>query len=388
MPKVQKTLIPESDMDAKLFEHPLYIPTSLECSEAKSCFNNFLHCLSDVYYQTDMEGVILAISPSAEAHLGYKPEEMVGKKMADFYFSPEDRQKVVEEFVSHQGRITRVIAALRHKTGDIVWASTDAAIRFGSKGEPLFIEGLSRNVSKEKKLELELQQEITKRKLLVQVLCHDLVTPLNNVLGILALSEREVLESLDALKSSATSGVELISLVRYMQVFEEEGSQFSLTKVNVSQVLEAVKENFKAKLEHKKITLSLQTQPDLFVLAEPISLKNSVLGNFVSNAIKFSEARSTIEMVAQREGDWVSICVNDHGIGMSQRMKEQLFTLGKTTSRKGTANEDGSGWGMKLANFFIEKYQGRIEVVSHNEIENPKNIGTSIKALIPVFKQN
>jgi K+-sensing histidine kinase KdpD len=56
-----------------------------------------------------------------------------------------------------------------------------------------------------------------------------------------------------------------------------------------------------------------------------------------------------------------------------------LFDLAKSQSRKGTAGEKGTGFGMLLMHKFITQFGGRVEVVSRDVAQYPENHGTEFK---------
>lgn len=109
--------------------------------------------LPDVFYRTDMLGMITMISPSCFDILGYRQESMMGTPMASYYESPDDRLRVVQSIVDGNGSATKVEAALRHRNGNRVWISTNAVIRLGEDGKPYCIEGVARDITERKGME-------------------------------------------------------------------------------------------------------------------------------------------------------------------------------------------------------------------------------------------
>ena len=120
--------------------------------ELKSIFEQ----LPDVFYRTNMQGIITKISPSCFDVIGYRPEVMVGTAMAYYYETPEARQKVVQAITQGGGKAIRVEAGLRHKNGSIIWISTNAFVRYGPDGKPIDIEGVARDISERKRMEDQL----------------------------------------------------------------------------------------------------------------------------------------------------------------------------------------------------------------------------------------
>ncbi len=129
-----------------------------ELVETKAQLHSIMDNMSDTIYQTNMEGDITLVSNCAESLLGYKPEEMIGTKMASYYWSPEEREKVVNAIVENKGKVTNVEAILRRKNGSPVWISTNAYVKKDGKGNPVSIEGLARDVTTQKELEKKLEK--------------------------------------------------------------------------------------------------------------------------------------------------------------------------------------------------------------------------------------
>lgn len=129
-----------------------------ELVEAKAQLGSIMDNISDTVYQTNMDGEVTLISKSVESLLGYKPEEMLGSKLADYYWSPEERAKVVNAIVQNDGVITNVEAILKRKNGSPVWISTNAYVKKNEKGEAQSIEGLARDVTVQKEMEKKLEK--------------------------------------------------------------------------------------------------------------------------------------------------------------------------------------------------------------------------------------
>jgi len=109
--------------------------------------------LPDIFYRTDMQGILTRVSPACYDILGYRMEELLGTPLANYYKTPEERQKVVMAIIAGGGKAMRVEAALRHKNGSTVWISTSAIVRLGPDGQPIFIEGMARDVTESKGME-------------------------------------------------------------------------------------------------------------------------------------------------------------------------------------------------------------------------------------------
>jgi signal transduction histidine kinase len=115
--------------------------------------------------------------------------------------------------------------------------------------------------------------------------------------------------------------------------------------------------------ENKSITLTESVDESMQVLADKNQIL-TVLRNFISNAIKFTNQKGLINVTAREVGDTIQISVMDTGVGMSKEVLAKLFHLEHKHSTKGTANEKGTGLGLILCKEFVEKNKGIVTVES------------------------
>ena len=74
--------------------------------------------------------------------------------------------------------------------------------------------------------------------------------------------------------------------------------KLDVKQININEIISDLIFFLKDKLEYKNIKIRLKNElsNDTLVIAEPKSLSHQVLSNIMSNAIKFSEQNSTIEI--------------------------------------------------------------------------------------------
>ena len=136
----------------------LYKSLKQELSDTKTRLHHILENIPDTLYQTEMEGYVTLISPNIETLLGYAEEEIVGTNMADYYWLPQEREKVVQSIISNNGLSTNVEAKLKSKNGSPVWISANAYVQKNQHGELISIEGMARDVTQQKRLEQKLEK--------------------------------------------------------------------------------------------------------------------------------------------------------------------------------------------------------------------------------------
>lgn len=120
----------------------------------KAIINN----LNDTFYRTDTEGNIVMASPSVERLLGYRLDELIGFKLRTLYIDPHGSKKFLHALQENNGAVTDFEAQLQHKDGRVIWASTNAHFYTDDYGNPLGIEGTTRDITAHKLAEEEIRE--------------------------------------------------------------------------------------------------------------------------------------------------------------------------------------------------------------------------------------
>lgn len=86
-----------------------------------------------------------------------------------------------------------------------------------------------------------------------------------------------------------------------------------------------------------------------------------VLGYFGEFTNKDGFVRLTATQLPDKK---IEISVSDSGVGISDRMKDKLFSIGEKQSTNGTAGEKGTGLGLMLSYEFVTLNGGQIDFES------------------------
>jgi signal transduction histidine kinase len=192
---------------------------------------------------------------------------------------------------------------------------------------------------------------------------HDLRNPLG---GIAALSAAMIednytpdqQEMLNLIKETSYNSLELIN-----EILEAANSATAPLKkewVDINALTASSVEllRFKAADKHQSINLNLPPNPaQVFISREKIW---RVISNLVTNAIKFSHDGSSITVGVENYEDGVKIIVKDSGIGIPDKLKQQVFNMFTDAKRVGTAGEKSFGLGLSICQQIVEKHHGRI----------------------------
>ena len=109
------------------------------------------------FYRTDIDGRLIFASPSSVLLLGYTSDESLGRRLTGLYALPEERTRFLN-LLMENGSVTDFEAELCRKDGSRVWVSTNARLLRDEKGNPIGVEGVSRDVTTRKIAEAALRE--------------------------------------------------------------------------------------------------------------------------------------------------------------------------------------------------------------------------------------
>ncbi|WP_413586638.1 ATP-binding protein [Bdellovibrio sp. HCB274] len=236
-----------------------------------------------------------------------------------------------------------------------------------------------------KKIEqLELANEAKDNFLLT--VSHELRTPLNAIIGwtdilredVVTDEERE--QGLDVINRNAKTQARIVEdlldstriVVGRMRLEQEEVELIEVLKVAVSSL--QTEANKKAIKIH--MSTDLQEAP---VKGDALRLQQ-VFTNLLVNAIKFSYDGGEILVKVQKRGPGVQIQIEDHGVGISDSTRQNLFDRFHQADNSTTRRFGGLGLGLSISKHLIESHNGQISIFSDGE-----GRGTTAQIILPMI---
>jgi len=224
---------------------------------------------------------------------------------------------------------------------------------------------------------------ISKDKFL-SVISHDLRNPLTALLASSArlndepekLEPRQLTQLYQIIHRTSHRLLDQLNEVVEWAKKQSEKTNFNPQKVLLFEGIDESLELLKPNAAQKEIRLENKTPRDLYVKADSLMLR-SIVQNLVTNAIKYTPEGGSVVINAESNAQMVCIFVEDSGIGMTNEMKEKLFTKVNGQSLSGTNNEIGTGLGLLLVNDFVTQHGGTVDV------ESRLGKGTTFKFTIP-----
>lgn len=210
------------------------------------------------------------------------------------------------------------------------------------------------------------------KDLLFSIIAHDLRSPLHGLIGFSEILMGEYDELTDEQRKGIIKGTFDLSnnlnklIENLLQWAKLQSNKISPEKIafNAEKYVNDCVALLRPVAHKKNIQIVVENiDSDIECFAD-LDMMNSVLGNFINNALKFSARGSSIEINCSRKDNSVSFSVRDYGLGMSREKAEKVFELERNKSTYGTEKERGSGLGLVLCKELILKNDGTFGVNS------------------------
>jgi signal transduction histidine kinase/CheY-like chemotaxis protein len=333
--------------------------------------------------------------PSPEVFLTARWGEMLGDvamdgcwKTADLLqrLHPDDRvrlQTMTRELLDGRQAKTAAQYRVRSATGWL-WVESHAMVaERDSQGQPLRLMGTHADIGERKRVEADVerarelaeQASQAKSEFLANI-SHEVRTPLNALMGLTRLLMDSPLNPeqaswLDLMDSSAHALLVLLNDVLDLSRIEAGKMQLEHERFPLHDALAEVSAVYSEQARSKSITWGLTLAPDLPAHLEGDAGRlRQVLGNLLSNALKFTPRGGRVEMSASRAAQAANgsrcwqIRVKDSGVGISARQQATLFDAFTQADASTARRYGGSGLGLAICARLVRLMGGTIAVDS------------------------
>lgn len=227
-----------------------------------------------------------------------------------------------------------------------------------------------------------LESALAERENLLRILGHDLSNTILAASAVLKIQRRH-LENKDELPDEDSMGEaeacliqaqEIIDSTRMLLAVESGKLDVPLAVHDARPLIQDAARPFHQSSQAKdlRIHIVFTTEP-LRAMVEPTIFRSTVLGNLISNAVKFALPGTQIDIDAYREGPEIRVDVTNKGPCLCAERCDDLFSPCAVTSTPGTKGEKGTGFGLPLVQRLLERMHGRVVYAS-----TPVNAGSEV----------
>jgi len=322
---------------------------------------------------------IVYVNPAFTKISGYESEEIIGKS-PEFFIGPdsdmEEHDKLIKAIKNKEECQVETLSYKKNK--EAYWVNFNMLPVYDSEGELSHWVSIQRDVTEDKKQEVEKEQlikELTQNNKDLQqfsyITSHNLRAPLSNLTGLLNLIDDipidnpELKEIIDGFNKSTHLLNETINdLVKVIIIKDNP----SIEKESL--FLKDIFEDVFSQLDfliglHKPIILF--NFEDVSFLNTNKSYVESILLNLLTNSIKYKsdKRKLKININAYQLGDNVVLIFKDNGIGIDlERNKDKVFGL----YQRFHDYPDSKGLGLYLVKSQIETMGGSISIESKVDV--------------------
>jgi len=387
---------------------------------------------------TNSQGTIILINPSACLMFDYSAEELVDQKIevlipaslkkahikhrAEFYHDPKNRKMghnrdllasrkdgttfpvevSLSTYVQNEERyvIAFVIDITRRKeveqsielqqlqlekvTEEMRLLNTDLEIKVEQR-TTILKEALQRLEESQNELNQALDKERQLNEIkgrFVSMASHEFRTPLSTVLSSASLIEKYTVTDdqekrarhIDKIKNSVKHLNNLLEDFLSLGKLDEGKIGIHLHEFDLEELFHDTVEEMKPQLKPGQKFIFETKVPHLIISDK--NLIRNILFNLFSNAIKFSDASTSIHISSILKGNLACISIRDEGIGISEEDKTHLFS--SFFRGRNVVNIQGTGLGLHIVKKYIELLGGSIT------LDSTLGKGTKIVFTIPI----
>ncbi len=210
---------------------------------------------------------------------------------------------------------------------------------------------------------------------------HELRTPISVIQGYVNLLDRwgkndetTLQESIDAIKSESENMKELIEQLLFLARGDNETLHINLENFDSNTVVEEVIKE--TRLLDTLHIFRIQSEGPIYLYADRQLMKQA-LRILIDNSIKYSPDEGEIVVKISKDDCWVMISVQDNGIGIDSENLPYIFDRFYRSDESRARKTGGSGLGLSIMKWIIDRHNGTIEVISR------KGIGTRTTFKLP-----
>ena len=272
-------------------------------------------------------------------------------------------------------------------SGSIKWLEGKGRVEYEG-GRPARLTGVCRDVTPRKEMELArvaAAEEASRLKdEFLATLSHELRTPLNAILGWVQIlqsgdvSNERVRHAIDVIARNGKLQAQLIEDILDISRIISKKLDIERSTVRVQGLVEAAVAALLPAARAKQIQMTHWVADDLPPIEGDPKRLQQVLGNVVSNAIKFTPEGGRVEIRCAASEDVVSIEVTDTGIGIDSEFLPLVFDRFRQADSRSTRQHGGLGLGLAITRHLVEQHNGEIEAHSDG-----RDRGTRITIRLP-----
>jgi PAS domain S-box-containing protein len=314
---------------------------------------------SDGILTLDRSSRVASWSAACVEITGYEADEVLG-----LTFSELLELLQAERIDSQQhAAADRYLGRIRTKQGDARWLVV-ARTRLPEGGDVLVVHDDTARRSFEEVRAAQVEDRMWSD--LIASVSHELRTPLTSILGFTQtlltreLPDEERERYLRIITEQAHRLELLVGDLLSLRSLEEAGLELQIDELDLREVLEEQAAAFESQLTDHELQLELPSEP--LVLRADRRRVGQVVGNLLSNALRYSPDGGTVSVKAERRDGQFVVSVADEGIGIPEESRHDIFMPFFRVEQ--VAGADGTGLGLAISRRIVRRHGGEMDFES------------------------
>lgn len=232
----------------------------------------------------------------------------------------------------------------------------------------------------------KLARSVNLRRQMTADIAHELRTPISVILGHTEAMHDGVLppseETFDIIRDEALRLERMVDELRTLS--RADAGELALTHrlVSAQELVDQAIKAYRPDARKKNIKLRVEASPDLPEVSIDPDRMAQVLGNLLTNALRYTPHGGDITLSTKHTAGDVEIRVHDSGPGIDSEELPNIFDRFYRTDKSRQRESGGSGLGLAIAKSIVEGHGGRIWA------ESEPGEGTTIVIALPIPTEN
>lgn len=214
-----------------------------------------------------------------------------------------------------------------------------------------------------------------KKRVLAQLVVHDLRSPLSAVQGCLQLMREELgmdgnaraLQYIDDAHVLLHKALGLVSTILDVDELEDGILRAQLSSVRLAEVVERARSGNRANFEMRELTLVVDVPADMIVRIDR-DLMGRVIENLVDNATRYAPRGGRVAVAAKRDDQGIEIAIGNSGPPVPAAERETIFGRYFQVEARRAAARANRGLGLYFCKLAVDAHGGTIFVEERGDL--------------------
>ena len=322
---------------------------------------------SNAILTTTIEGKVLSANPAAVQLFQCLEREIISTNVSEF-FATDDQMHYFFDFKSNVYTLQRKEAGISIECTatrkDGTQFPVQAELQWAEREEQPLVVITFINLTARKHAE---QQALDLKDKFIANISHEFRTPLTIINGILDryLIKAQTEDEGKELKTAKRNGLRLVRMVEQLLELSRlsDNPQLTMSTYRLHTLMSMPADSFSRLATQNNLTLTCEIPNHLWLDCDAQAFEK-IIFNLIANAIKYTPAGGSIQVIAHSNSDNFTLDIIDTGIGIDTASQSKIFERFQRADDEQNKGVFGVGIGLSLVNELVKAHHWQIDVFS------------------------